>query len=124
MENGWNASADAWIANLGTKGDWGRQFVLDPAMERLLKDKGHQQALDIGCGEGRFCRMLKDWGIDATGIDPVTALIDRAKTLDPDGTYKVGKAEALDFDNERFDLVVAYLTFIDIGVCPIPQFAR
>lgn len=114
MENGWNTSAKAWISHLGEKGDWGRQFVLDPAMERLLKEKGHQRALDIGCGEGRFCRTLNEWGIKATGIDPTALLIEHAKTLDPDGNYKIAQAERLPFDDKSFDLVVAYLSFIDI----------
>ena len=32
MSGGWTESAEAWIAAMGERGDWGREFVLDPAM--------------------------------------------------------------------------------------------
>ena len=31
-ESSWDDSAQAWIAAVGTEGDWGRQNVLDPVM--------------------------------------------------------------------------------------------
>jgi SAM-dependent methyltransferase len=58
--------------------------------------------------------MLRDWGVAAVGIDPTEALLARARALDPSGEYRAGRAEALPFANEAFDLVVSYLTLIDI----------
>jgi hypothetical protein len=52
--NGWNDSAEAWIAELGAEGDFGRRYVLDsPKIERI-RGQGFGAALDVGCGEGRF----------------------------------------------------------------------
>jgi 2-polyprenyl-3-methyl-5-hydroxy-6-metoxy-1,4-benzoquinol methylase len=34
-------------------------------------------ALDVGCGEGRFCRMIREQGISTVGIDPTRALLER-----------------------------------------------
>lgn len=76
--------------------------------------RGYSSALDLGCGEGRFCRMLQSRGIATVGIDPTKALVDRAKELDPNGDYRVGSAETLDVRPESFDLVVSYLSLIDI----------
>lgn len=114
MTDGWTESAQAWIASLGDAGDFGRAHVLDAPMLAQVTGRGHATALDIGCGEGRFCRMLRSIGIDATGIDPTAALIDAARQRDPDGRYVIGGAESLDFGDADFDLVVSYLSLIDI----------
>lgn len=114
MTDGWAESAEAWIASLGEAGDYGRQFVLDPAMEARVTGRGFKNALDVGCGEGRFCRKLKGLGIPTVGIDPTQALLAEARRRDPDGDYGIGMAEHLDFADGAFDLVVSYLTFIDI----------
>ena len=71
-------------------------------------------ALDVGCGEGRFCRMLKAAGIRATGIDPTPALLDQARKRDASGDYRFGRAERLEFPDASFDLVVSYITLVDI----------
>ena len=114
MTGGWDESAQAWIASLGDEGDWGRSHVLDAPMRARLGDRGFRRAVDIGCGEGRFCRMMRAAGLDTVGIDPTTALIDRARALDPDGDYRVGRAEALDLDDASCDLAVSYLSLVDI----------
>ena len=73
-----------------------------------------RDALDVGCGEGRFCRMLKAAGVRATGIDPTRLLLDLAKQRDPTGDYRLGRAEQLEFADASFDLAVSYITLIDI----------
>ena len=71
-------------------------------------------ALDVGCGEGRFCRMLRGHGVAATGLDPTPALISTAFARDADGTYVEGVAERLPFADAALDLIVSYLSLIDI----------
>jgi SAM-dependent methyltransferase len=113
-DDGWSASAKAWIADMGDTGDYGRQYVLDaPMVERLRLLKGGK-ALDVGCGEGRFCRMLRAEGFDPVGLDPTLALLEAARAKDPQGVYLEGRAEALDFADASFDLVVSCLSLIDI----------
>ncbi len=114
MDNGWQASAKAWIADMGTHGDFGRRYVLDPIMRSRALARVPRKALDVGCGEGRFCRMLKREGVDVTGVDPTPALIEAARARDADGKYLDARAEHLPFDDEAFDLVVSYLSLIDI----------
>ncbi len=125
-DNGWEASAAAWIASLGEEGDFGRQFVLDPVMLARVSERPVARALDVGCGEGRFCRMLRARGVDAVGLDPTQNLLARARSLDPGGVYVEGAAEALPFAEGAFDLVVSYLTLIDIPDIrsAIPEMAR
>src|SRR6185503_7719853 len=115
MSNGWDESAAAWIASMGERGDWGREHVLDPVMLSCVAGRNFKSALDVGCGEGRFCRMLKSAGVQPIGIDPTEALIEQARKRDLSGDYRLGRAENLQFDDSSFDLVVSCLTLIDIA---------
>jgi len=114
MSDGWQESADAWVASQGSEGDFGRRWVMDAPMLERVRRRTYTRALDVGCGEGRFCRMLKAEGITTVGIDPAPALIDHARRFDPEGDYRVEAAEALGFQDGSFDLVVSYLSLIDI----------
>lgn len=126
MENGWQDSAEAWVADQGEYGDFGRRYVLDPVMLPRALARGPRNALDVGCGEGRFCRMLKSQGVDVVGVDPTPALLAAARARDIQGTYVDAFAEQLPFDDEAFDLVVSYLSLIDIPdiQSAIPEMAR
>lgn len=115
MSNGWSESARAWIAALGEAGDFTRAHVLDRPMLARVDAGAHARALDVGCGEGRFCRMLRARGIEAIGIDPTRILIEEARRRDPGGDYRIAGAEALPFEDGSFDLVVSYLSLIDIA---------
>jgi len=111
--DGWAASAAAWIIEQGEDGDYGRRFVLDAPMRARIEGRGFRNALDVGCGEGRFCRIMQRAGIRTTGIDPTEALLVRARQLDPGGDYRLGRAETMGFE-ASFDLVVSYLSLIDM----------
>jgi SAM-dependent methyltransferase len=113
-QESWIRSADAWIAGI-ERGDRNRLYLLDEPMLRLVGEVDGQTVLDVGCGEGRFCRMLAERGADTTGLDPTPALIERARTLHPEGNYMEGFGENLPFSDQAFDFVVTYLTLIDIA---------
>jgi len=115
MTNGWDKSAEAWLSAMADGGDWARTAVLDPIMIERARQSAPAQALDVGCGEGRFCRMLSQAGVRTTGIDPTVALIEAARRRHDSGRYLLGSAEDLPFDDEAFDLVVSYLSLVDVG---------
>lgn len=116
MTNGWEESATAWINTVGPAGDPARRFVLDPAMlERVELCGPAGRALDVGCGEGRFCRLLSATGWKTSGIDPSASLVRQAQRLQPDGDFRVAGAERLPFEDDTFDLVVAYMSLLDIA---------
>ncbi len=126
MTDGWEESAAAWTASMGEAGDWGREFVLDAPMMARVRAAAPARALDVGCGEGRFCRMMREAGVEAIGIDPTEALLKTARERDPGGDYRPGRAEALDFPEASFDLVVSYVTLVDIpdAAAAIAEMAR
>jgi SAM-dependent methyltransferase len=126
VDNGWQSSARAWIEDMGKHGDFARRYVLDPVMVPLALARSPRNALDVGCGEGRFCRMLEPNGVDIVGVDPTPALIVAARARDAKGVYLRAAAERLPFGRETFDLVVSYLSLIDMPdiQSAIPEMAR
>ena len=114
MAAGWEASAAAWIAIQGDSGDFGRMHVLDAPMLALVDELAPARVLDVGCGEGRFCRMLAERGVATTGVDPAATLIAQAQALHPDGDYQVESAETMAVEPGGYDMVVCYLSLIDM----------
>ncbi|WP_230374214.1 class I SAM-dependent methyltransferase [Pontivivens ytuae] len=110
----WDQSADAWIASQGAHGDFARQYVLDTPMLARVRAFAPRRLLDLGCGEGRFCRRLAGDVEELTGLDPTTTLIARARALGG-ARFVEGRAERMPFADDSFDMVVSYLTLLDIG---------
>jgi SAM-dependent methyltransferase len=69
--------------------------------------------LEIGCGEGRVARDLRDRGHRVIAVDASPTLIALAHETDPDGEYVVADAAALPFADASFDLVVAHNSLMD-----------
>lgn len=91
-----------------------RALFLDPVMHELCDEVAGLDVLDVGSGEGRFCRQLSARGARTTGIEPCLPLLVAARERHPGGTYLDARAEDLPFPDQSFDLAVAYLTLIDI----------
>ncbi|SFL35088.1 class I SAM-dependent methyltransferase [Shimia haliotis] len=117
MTDGWNTSAQAWITSQGEDGDFSRQHVLDAPMLARVVAAAPTDVLDLGCGEGRFCRKLARLAGTVTGIDPTQALITHARALGG-ARYETAFAKALPFADHSFDMTVAYLSLIDIPDIP------
>ncbi|HLG12146.1 MAG TPA: class I SAM-dependent methyltransferase [Dehalococcoidia bacterium] len=112
-DGGWAESARGWV-NVIDAGEPHRELLLDAVMLDLCGDVSGLHALDIGCGEGRFCRLLSQRGAISVGLDPITELVGAAITREPGGRYLQASGETLPFASERFDLIVSYLSLIDI----------
>jgi len=74
------------------------------------------RALDFGCGTRRSTRFLRDLGFQVIGLDISQAMLDQARSLDPDGDYRlVGDGGILDeFVRDSFGVILAAFTFDNI----------
>ena len=112
MRTQWVASVEDWIGHDQTV----RTDMLDSWMLGALGDVSGKHVLDIGCAEGRFCRLLAGKGAEVTGVDLTAGLVEAARGLSKGaGNYLVGNAEDLaGLDDETFDFAVSYIVMIDI----------
>ena len=108
----WTEAAQDWIQQSQAV----RTGMLDSWMLDALGDVSGRDVIDIGCGEGRFSRLLARLGAEATGVDLTEPLIDRARRLAVGSeTYLVGDAEDLaELESESFDIAVSYIVLVDL----------
>ena len=108
----WVESVEDWIHQNQAV----RTGMLDSWMLESLGDISGKRVIDIGCGEGRFCRLITGLGAETTGIDLTEALVERARSLAVcRERYLVGNAEDLSpIDDESFDLAVSYIVLVDL----------
>ena len=108
----WTEAAQDWIETDQSI----RTGMLDSWMLDALGDVSGKSVIDIGCGEGRFCRLLSDLGATVTGIDLTEPLIEKARELGGDKeTYLQGDAENLEgVADDSFDLAVSYIVLVDL----------
>ena len=78
-------------------------------LRRLLLDGGltrNSRVLELGCGTGNYTAAIhKAIGCACWGIDPSNEMLREATAQYPAARLHVGRAEALDFPAETFDLV-------------------
>jgi ubiquinone/menaquinone biosynthesis C-methylase UbiE len=109
----WESEASNWIAWARTPGfDSYWRFHRDEFLP-LLPAPG-KLTLDVGCGEGRLSRDLASLGHRVVGVDPAPTLLAAAREGDPVGEYVDGTAENLPFENGAADLVVAFMSLMEL----------
>ena len=78
MDIGRDGSADSWISPMGEEGDLSQYAVIYSPMPKRVRASGAKAVLDVGCGEGRFCRIKAEFVPVITGLDPTEELLRRA----------------------------------------------
>jgi ubiquinone/menaquinone biosynthesis C-methylase UbiE len=113
-------SGPAWIRESREGPNPTRVGLLDEPMLRACGDVTGLRVVDLGCGEGRFCRMLAKRGAASVlGLDLGEAMIAAAREIPAPGvTYRIADVEDLGFlDDASLDLAVSYL-----NQCDLPDF--
>jgi SAM-dependent methyltransferase len=113
LQDAWERNAADWVRwarKPGHDSYWrfhrDRFLDLVPAPGRLT--------IDVGCGEGRVTRDLKELGHRAVGLDASQTMIAAAQEADPSGEYLVANAAELPFPNGHADLAVAFMSLMDV----------
>jgi ubiquinone/menaquinone biosynthesis C-methylase UbiE len=118
LRDAWDESAGDWVR-------WSRSAELDhafwrlnlPALVALLPAPGGL-TLDVGCGEGRVARALKELGHRVVGFDSSPALVAAAREVDPGFDVQVADAADMPFPDDHFDLAVASLSLMNMDDMP------
>ena len=114
---GWEAEAKHWIRWARAPGhDSYWRFHRDQFL-RLLPPPG-RQTLDIGCGEGRLTRDLKNLGHRVIAIDRSPSMVQAAREIDPSTDVRLGDATALPLDDACADLAIAFMSLQDVSDMP------
>ena len=102
----------------GTANAMRRQCLVPIAKYLHGRDQRKAQLLDVACGTGRFLRFAAEAfpRLPLTGIDLSQAYLDEAREhLAPyRAQFQHGKAEALPFADESFDLVTSIYLFHEV----------
>ena len=70
---------------------------------------------DLGCGPGQVARYLNDQGAQVCGIDLSTAMVERARSLNPDVPFRQGDMLALnDIADNSYGGIAAFYSIIHV----------
>jgi ubiquinone/menaquinone biosynthesis C-methylase UbiE len=109
----WERQAEAWVR-------WAREpghdsywlFHRDRFLE-LLPSPG-SLTVDVGCGEGRFSRHLKELGHTVLAVDRSSTMVRHAREADPDLDVREADAAALPLEDGAADLVVSFMSLMNM----------
>jgi ubiquinone/menaquinone biosynthesis C-methylase UbiE len=117
LRDAWEDQADSWVRWARAPGhDSYWTFHREPFLSSLPPPG--RLTLDVGCGEGRLTRDLRGMGHHAVGIDVAPSMIAAAREADPDGQYLAASAEAMPFEDGAADLVIAFMSLMDMDDMP------
>jgi SAM-dependent methyltransferase len=118
LADSWETQSQDWI-------QWARRPGLDSYWRyhrdqflQLLPPPG-RRTVDVGCGEGRLTRHLREFGHPIVGIDASPSMVAAARELDPSMDIRLADATALPLDDSSADLAVAFMSLHDIDAMPL-----
>ena len=113
----WEAQSDRWIRWPAPGHDSYWRYHRDQFL-RLLPSPS-RQTVDVGCGEGRLTRHLKELGHRIIGIDASPSMVAAARELDPSMDIRLADAAALPLDDACADLAIAFMSLHNVDAMPL-----
>ncbi len=103
-DTSWNKVAGWYDKLVGERGSDYHENVILPGARKMIAPGQGEKILDLGCGQGIFCRELARAGAAVTGIDASERLIKAARERSSGNIrYQVADAASLPFDDGSFD---------------------
>lgn len=96
--------------------------ALADVVGRRIGDPATLAALDVGCGDGEFDRLLPQFE-RLDGVDPSAAMVERARSLNARASYRVADGTALPYEPGEFDLTFAVCVLHHVEVAARERFA-
>jgi len=69
----------------------------------IIRREKPKSILDIGCGQGQDSIPIAKMGVRYVGIDPNPVNVQNARKKNPDGDFRLGFMQELQFPDESFD---------------------
>lgn len=113
--------------------EYARQFVnelqskpLDrELLSRFAREVAYRgQACDMGCGPGHISRYLRNVGVNVFGLDLSPRMVERARELNPDISFREGNMMALDLPEGVLAGIVALYAIVNIPKESLPLLFR
>ncbi|MBW1780836.1 MAG: methyltransferase domain-containing protein [Deltaproteobacteria bacterium] len=101
--------------------------LMEQMVLSLLDPEPGERILDIGCGTGNHLLMFNKLGLNVSGVDASSHMVEEAKSrLGHRSAIKVGMAEDLPFDDNEFDVAVFIhtLEFLDNPLLALREAGR
>lgn len=117
----WNEGADAWESFVESGADYYRHEIHGPALLAACEPLSGTDVLDLGCGQGFFCRELAKRGARVVGVDIAEKQIAYARMHEEkeplEIKYHVMRAEEVKrhWGAGRFDLITACMSLHDMA---------
>jgi SAM-dependent methyltransferase len=84
-------------------------------LDRFAADvAGRGEVCDMGCGPGQVARYLRDAGTDVFGLDLSPGMLEKARQLNPDISFREGDMLALDLRDGALAGIAAFYAIVNI----------
>ena len=75
-------------------------------VKSVIPDLTGCRILDVGCGDGRFAKLLAQDGPEVVGVDPHLEAVRQARISVPESQFIESGAQSLPFENSSFNIIV------------------
>jgi ubiquinone/menaquinone biosynthesis C-methylase UbiE len=86
--------------------------------------KGKGEVCDMGCGPGHIARHLRDAGAPVFGLDLSAGMLEEARRLNPDISFRQGNMLALDLPDASLAGITAFYAIVNLSRESLPQVFR
>jgi len=85
---------------------------------------GRGNICDMGCGPGHVARYLRDAGASVFGLDLSPKMLEQARKLNPDISFREGNMLALDLPDDSLAGIAAFYAIVNIPRDSLPLVFR